>query len=76
MAGAYLARASAWETLAHRNPSAARARPVIWRSSAAKDLTTRTPLTFSSTMVATSAWRAAMTHESGKTRFRSRAPIT
>ena len=25
-------------------------------------------------MVATSAWRAAMTHESGKTRFRSFAP--
>ncbi len=41
------------------------ARCCSWRSSAANDFTTRTPLMFSSTTVATSARRAWMSHDTG-----------
>ena len=44
-------------------------------SSAANDFTTRTPFTFSSTMVATSARRAWISHEMGNIDFRICTPV-
>ena len=58
MTGAMRARTSTCCTAAHRSRRAARASSAIWRRSAAKPFTTRTPLMFSSTIVATSAMRA------------------
>ncbi len=74
--GAQCARASIWRTDAHRSRSAALASRATWRGSAAKDFTTRAPVTFSSTMVATSAWRAWTIHETGNSRLRILRPAT
>ena len=74
MRGAKRARASMVATLAHWSRRAVPASCSIWRCSAAKDLTTRTPLTFSSTMVASSAWRAWLIHDRGKMRSRRGRP--
>ena len=65
------ARASIRAVAAHRSRSAALARRAIWSNSAANDLTTRVPLTFSSTTMATSAIRPCVTHDKGKTRSRN-----
>ena len=74
--GANRARRSASLMYAHCTRSAALA---SWRScccSAAKLRTTRTPFTFSSTTVATSARRDWMSHETGKRDFRILTPTT
>ena len=76
MSGPYRARASACTIDAHRSRCAALASLVTSRSSAAKLFTTRTPCTFSSTMVATSAIRACTIHDSGNIWSRSRTPAT
>ena len=74
MSGPYQARASFWVTDAHRRRCAALASLVTSRPSAAKLFTTRTPCTFSSTMVVISAARACTIHDSGNSRLRSRTP--
>jgi hypothetical protein len=74
MSGVHSARWRAVSIDAHRSFCAERASARIWRSSAACDMTTRMPLMFSSTIVATSAVRACTTHDSGKTRLRSAMP--
>jgi len=48
----------------------------IWSDSAANDFTTRVPLMFSSTTMATSAIRPWVTHERGKTWSLSLCPST
>src|ERR1700730_9722116 len=48
--------------------------PLSWLGSAAKDFTTRIPLAFSSTIVATSARRDCTTHEIGNMSARIRTP--
>ena len=70
------ARASMRAVADQRRRSAARARRAIWAGSAANDLTTRVPLTFSSTTMATSAMRPWVTQDNGKTRSRSFCPST
>ena len=68
------ARASIRAVADQRRRSATLARRAIWSVSAANDLTTRVPLTFSSTTMATSAIRPWVTHERGNTWSRSRWP--
>ena len=65
-----------WASLmyAHATRSAASARRLTSASSWAKDFTTRTPFTFSSTIVATSARRAWVIHEIGNITRRIRMP--
>jgi len=58
----------------HRSRWADLASLVTSRASAAKLFTTRTPCTFSSTMVVISAARACTIHESGNSRLRRRIP--
>jgi rare lipoprotein A len=61
-------------TAAHRRRRAWPASWSIWRRSPAKAFTTRTPVTFSSTVVATSASRPCTTQDSGNMRLRSLTP--
>ena len=75
MVGVHRARRSASFTYPHRTFSAALARDRSCCCSAAKDFTTRTPLMFSSTMVATSASRAWMIHDTGNIDFRIFTPV-
>ena len=65
---------SASRTNAHWTFFAARCKRLSWRFSAAKDFTTRTPLTLSSTIVAISARRAWASHETGNIRLRIATP--
>ncbi len=74
MSGDHRARMSASLTLAHSARIAAAVRCCSWPSSAANDFTTRTPLMFSSTTVATSARRDWMSHDTGNICLRILTP--
>ena len=75
MRGAYRAWLSTWSSAAHRSRRAARSNRLSWLFSAANDLTTRVPVTFSSTIVAMSAVRAIITHAMGKSFLRMFMPV-
>src|SRR5579863_6839986 len=76
MNGAQRPRMSASFTYDHSTPLAVAVSLWSCSSSAANDLTTRTPLMFSSTMVATSASRDWINHDTGNIDLRILTPTT